>query len=279
MRCYFQFGLFVLTVIRVAAGYLHSTGTLAVRRAKELGIAQIMGIPAALRRSFLSVSVAKAAAPIVVLIFVFGSSGMRTALAVDLENGEEINELCAGCHGEFGEGGKHGEYPRLSGQPTAYLERQLHLFRDRARTNLAMVEYIDERQMPNGDITDVSAYLAAIELPTRLPPIEGEFDALERLQQAKRVLNIALAPGDLKKGRKLYRRECRPCHGKGGKGRADKGVPMLAGQYTAYLWKQTKRFLSRKRVHDPDDPSEVLLVDFEREEIRDIYAWLSTADD
>ena len=35
----------------------------------------------------------------------------------DLELGEEINEVCASCHGEFGQGGKGGEYPRLAGLP------------------------------------------------------------------------------------------------------------------------------------------------------------------
>ena len=34
---------------------------------------------------------------------------------VTMFNGEEINEVCAGCHGEFGQGEKDGEYPRLAG--------------------------------------------------------------------------------------------------------------------------------------------------------------------
>jgi len=38
------------------------------------------------------------------------------AVRVDLEYGEEINETCAACHGEFGEGMPDGEYPRLAGQ-------------------------------------------------------------------------------------------------------------------------------------------------------------------
>ena len=46
----------------------------------------------------------------------------------DLEIGEEINETCAGCHGEYAEGGKGGEYPRLAGLPASYIEKQLHLF-------------------------------------------------------------------------------------------------------------------------------------------------------
>ena len=61
----------------------------------------------------------------------------------DMDNGEEINELCAGCHGVYGEGGKQGEYPRIAGQPYQFLVDQLVLFRERKRPNLALVEYVD----------------------------------------------------------------------------------------------------------------------------------------
>ena len=80
----------------------------------------------------------------------------------DLEIGEEINETCAGCHGEFAEGGKDGEYPRLAGLPAAYIENQLRLFRDRIRPNIPMLEYLDKGQMPEQDIVDVSAFMASI---------------------------------------------------------------------------------------------------------------------
>ena len=112
-----------------------------------------------------------------------GALAAEAPLEIDPLNGEEINEVCAGCHGEFGEGGKQGEYPRLAGQPAAFLVHQLELFRERARPNIAMVEYVDHRQMPDQDIADVSAYLAAIELPTRLEPVDEtspDYNALER---------------------------------------------------------------------------------------------------
>ena len=216
-----------------------------------------------------------------VLLLVAGCGILAVpGMAADLEIGEEINELCAGCHGEFGQGGKGGVYPRVAGQPSAFLERQLHLFRDRKRPNLAMVEYVDERQMPDEDIADVSAYLASIELPTRMPPEpEGEYDALERLMQAKQVMNIARAEGDIQAGGKLYKRECRSCHGRDGWGDNDSGVPMLAGQYTNYLWKQVEKYRAGIRIHDPDEPDDELLADFTDTEIRDIFAFLSVVDD
>ncbi|MCB1772403.1 MAG: c-type cytochrome [Gammaproteobacteria bacterium] len=200
----------------------------------------------------------------------------------DLLVGEEINETCAGCHGEYGEGGKQGAYPRIAGMPSAFLERQLHLFRDRKRPNLAMVEYVDERQMPDEDIQDIAAYLAGIELPTRLAPVDENapgFDALARLEEAKRVLQIPRVEGDFDAGRKLYRRECASCHGADGMGDTADAVPMLAGQYTNYLKRQVTKYLDGVRIHDPSAPEDRLLAEFTEAELHDIFAYLSILDD
>jgi len=203
-------------------------------------------------------------------------------LEPDLDNGWDINETCAGCHGEFGEGGKEGEYPRLAGQSKDFLAKQLLLFRDRTRPNLAMVEYVDHRQMPDQDIVDISAYLANIELPTKLPPADEsapDFNAYQRLLDAKRVLQIPRADGDVANGEKIYRKECDTCHGRDGYGRPDKGVPMLAGQYTNYLWRQVPKYLKGIRIHDEESPKDELLAEFSESDLQDIFAWLSTVDD
>jgi cytochrome c553 len=200
----------------------------------------------------------------------------------DMDNGEEINELCAGCHGIYGEGGKQGEYPRLAGQPYQFLVDQLLLFRERKRPNLAMVEYVDHRQMPDPDIWDISAYLARIELPSRLAPVDesaADFDALARLEEAKRVMQIPRAEGDTAAGEKLYKKECASCHGRDGMGDAQDAVPMLAGQYTNYLWRQVDKYLAGIRIHDPSAPDDRLLAEFKHSELRDIFAYVSVLDD
>lgn len=200
----------------------------------------------------------------------------------DKYNGEEINELCAGCHGEYGEGGKDGEYPRLAGQPAAFTAQQLLLFRTRHRPNIAMVEYIDDRQMPDQDITDISIYLEAIKLKTQLPPVDEnapDFDAYARLMESKQVMQIPPAEGDPEKGAKIFKKECGSCHGKEGWGNEKKSIPMIAGQYTKYLWRQVDKYLNKVRIHDPDDPENELLADFSKEEIRDMFAYLSRVDD
>jgi cytochrome c553 len=211
------------------------------------------------------------------------NTGVLHAYEYDPDNGEEINELCAGCHGEYGQGGSEGEYPRLAGQPLDFLAQQLHLFRDRKRPNLAMVEYIDERQMPDNDIQDISRFQAEITLKTRLDPVDTEapdFDAYARLLETKKVMQIPRVDGDTDKGEKIYRKECASCHGKLAEGNHKKAVPMLAGQYTNYLWRQVDKYRKKIRIHDPDDPEEdELLSDFTDAELQDVFAWLSIADD
>jgi cytochrome c553 len=198
----------------------------------------------------------------------------------DPDNGEEINEVCATCHGEFGQGGKQGVYPRIAGLPAAYVEKQLLDFRNRIRPNIPMVEHTDEQELPDPDVKDISIYIEAIKLPTKLPPIDMDnFEPYERLLLAKRTFNVARAPGDTEAGRKIYNKECKSCHGAGGWGRPDKNVPFIAGQYTKYLWHQVELFLNKKRIHDPDEPDEELLADFSKEELRDIFAYLSIVDD
>ena len=201
---------------------------------------------------------------------------------VDLDIGKEINEVCAGCHGQHGQGGSEGEYPRLAGLPAAFIAQQLLMFRDRSRKNLAMVEYIDHRQMPDEDIANISVFLAEIDLPSKLPPVDEtspEFNAYQRLLDSERVVQIPRADGDIENGEKLYRRECRSCHGTDGQGEVKDAVPMLAGQYTTYLWRQVDKYINGQRIHDTESPDDELLAAFSREEIADIFAFVSTLDD
>lgn len=216
------------------------------------------------------------------LLVTIALSGQVVAREYDPENGEEINEVCAGCHGEFGQGGKEGEYPRLAGMPVEFIARQLHLFRDRLRPNMAMIEYVDERQMPDADIHDIAVFLSGIVLKTKLPPVNESdpgFDAYARLLESKRVMQIPKAEGDPENGRNIYRKECASCHGKLGEGDQEKAVPMLTGQYTSYLWRQVEKYRKKIRIHDPDAPEEQLLTEFSDAQLQDVFAYLSIMDD
>ena len=198
---------------------------------------------------------------------------------IDLEYAEEINDTCAGCHGEFGEGSIDGEYPRLAGLDQEYLASQIRHFKSRERLNIPMLPYATERELPEEDVMLIAAYLSRIELPTKLPPIiEEEFDALARLEESGRVINIARYPGNVEKGRRFYRKECAGCHGDQGQGDESRKIPQLTGQYSIYISRQIDNFREGERLHD--DPRDAdIFKSFSDAEIGDMLAYLSILDD
>ncbi len=170
------------------------------------------------------------------------------------DSGKDIYGPCAGCHGDLGQGGMRGEYPRIAGQKPGYIEYTLKKFRSRERLNLPMFPYTQERELPDGDIKRVAAYIAAIDLPTKWPDFKPTDDALARLTAMDKVLIIPKLEGDLDNGKRLYKEECAYCHGANGRGKTR--FPMLVGQYTNYLQKQIDAYLRGERPHDKVDDDE-----------------------
>ena len=193
--------------------------------------------------------------------------------AVDLEKGKEINGTCAACHGDNGQGGKKGEYPRIAGQRVNYIEGQLRNFRARTRLNIPMFPYTQEREMGDEDIKDIAAYIASIDLPNKMPVYTGNEDALTKLQMADRVMIIPRAEGNLENGGRIYQKQCAACHAKTGKGRG--GFPMLVGQYTNYLKRQTDAYVKGERPHDGEGVIGVLN-NLKEQDINDILAYLTS---
>ncbi|MCM8611737.1 c-type cytochrome [Accumulibacter sp.] len=195
------------------------------------------------------------------------------AAALDLERAREIYGPCAACHGEFGAGGKKGEYPRIAGQPPKYLEQQLKAFQSQRRVNLPMYPYTKERELPDEDMKLVADYLAQIELPTRPPVFKDSDDALTRLLAMEKVMIVPRAEGNIDRGRLVYGQQCAVCHGKSGNGRGM--FPMLVGQYTSYLKKQIDAYLKADRPHDEDSASEGVLYRLPAQDIQDVLAHLT----
>ncbi len=207
------------------------------------------------------------------LMLTLGFWGCAHAQNLEKDRGKEINSTCAGCHGEFGQGGSKGEYPRIGGQRASYIADQLKAFRARKRVNIPMYPYTQERELPDEDIKDVAAYLASIELPTKWPEFKDTDDALTRLTLTEKVMIIPRAPGNVAHGEALYQqKKCANCHGAAGLGR---GVyPRLVGQYTSYLKRQMDKFVKGERPHDDEEIGGVLNT-LKEEELQDILAHLT----
>lgn len=192
----------------------------------------------------------------------------------DPYNAEEIMELCAGCHGEYGEGGGAGEYPRLAGLPKKYLAEQMRAFREGRRESMSMLPYANEREVPEPDMLDITTYLAGLELATSMPVIDPDLPALEKLLIASRVFNVPRLAGDTSAGEEIYNRQCKKCHGKAGVGRG--AVPQLTGQYSDYIRLQIQDFKAGKRINKRMEKYLEPLTD---EDVDNLLAYLSIADD
>lgn len=227
---------------------------------------------------------------LLILLFAFLPLAVFGAESAERDSGKEIFGPCAACHGDSGQGGKRGEYPRIAGQRPAYIEETLKKFRSRERINLPMFPYTQERELPDADIKAVAAYIAGITLPTKPPEFKPTDDALARLLAMEKVMIIPRLEGDLSNGKQLFKEECAYCHGANGRGKTR--FPMLVGQYTNYLQKQIDAYRKGERPHDDADDDEDdkpkskkpgvatgVLTRLSEQDIKDILAYITHLQD
>lgn len=196
------------------------------------------------------------------------------AIALDEQQARDIYGPCAACHGDSGQGGKRGEYPRIAGQSSKYMFQQLKNFQSQVRSNLPMYPYTKERDLPDTDMKLVSGWLEKIELSTDFPDFKDTDDALTRLTAMDKVMIIPRAVGDIENGGQVYQKNCAACHGKTGKGKGS--FPMLVGQYTSYLQRQIDTFLRGERPHDEDTAKEGVFYSLLPKDIQDALAYLTS---
>ena len=182
------------------------------------------------------------------------------SLAGDLANGERVNLRCAPCHASYGQGVPGKNAPRLAGLPDWYLAKATQDYRKGARKNPLMVEVSGLDRLSDADITDVSAYLAGLDVGA-----DPDYD-------------IHFQGGDAVKGKAKFEADCTTCHAKDGFGKKKKDAPPLAGQHPGYLLSSIKSFYAKDRYHD-NDPIDDTFDDISDTQARDILAHLATLDD
>lgn len=138
--------------------------------------------------------------------------------AGDPVRGADAYIVCQGCHGADALGDAAGYYPRLAGQYTTVLIKQLTDVREGRRDNPKEFPFSSEHVITPQDIADIAAYLHGLPAPAQHGQGPG---------------------GDFTMAAKMYKKDCQICHGKAGQGDGDKFYPKVSGQHYAYMLRQT----------------------------------------
>jgi OOP family OmpA-OmpF porin len=154
--------------------------------------------------------------------------------------GTEKSAMCQGCHGEDGNSAT-GVFPKLAGQWSDYLQKQIREFQNGARVNETMTDMatsVYEFQ----DVFDIAAYFASQKMMAGTP-IEDEAGKKLYLEGEK-----LFTLGNAENG--AFR--CVKCHGEHGSGQPlnNNLFPVLGGQHKDYLIKQLTEFKHEVREND-----------------------------
>lgn len=190
----------------------------------------------------------------------FAEYSARTS---DVAMGQALYPVCAACHGMQGEGNQALNAPRIAGQESWYVERQLEHFKagyrggegDTYGQQMApMAAVLADAQA----IRNISAYIESMTPQPATPTVVG----------------------DVARGEELYL-TCSACHGARGEGKYATSSPRLAGQDDWYMVRQLAHFKSMVRGGDRRDmmgPQMALIAKMFRDEedMRDVVAYINT---
>ncbi|WP_166259397.1 c-type cytochrome [Marinobacter salicampi] len=173
-------------------------------------------------------------------------------------SGKDDMWSCASCHGATGEG--NTSTPRLAGQVSDYLFKQLQDFHGGSRDDASMAFVVNA--LSEDEMRGLADYYAQIRLPSVVAPSMG---------------------GDLERGRVLAENgdweqnvpACLQCHGSSGEG-VEPSFPMLAGQHPEYTFVQLARWHAGARGNSPQALMDGIAQAMAPEDMRAVSDYLAT---
>jgi cytochrome c553 len=149
---------------------------------------------------------------------------------------------CAQCHAFNGASDGSGAFPRIAGQSSYYLAKQLRDFSSDVRVN-AIMSPIAKALTPN-DNADVAAYYAGLDAP--FLPLRNSAPALVTAGEQLATVGSAI--------RRVQ--ACNNCHGPGGAGEPP-AIPYLGGQYASYIALELQMWQRGFRKNSPNEMAQV----------------------
>ena len=217
-----------------------------------------------------------------------GTSGMLHAEG-KLKAGKNKAASCAGCHGEKGNS-MMPMFPKLAGQHTTYLVKQLQAFKSGARDSPSMAPMA--MGLSDQDMADLAVYynkqrISRNELPV-LPVDEDDDEDEDDEDMEGSEAETATDPAELvqnliTQGSDLYRngdveREvsaCIACHGPSGEGNKPAAFPVLKAQHADYLIKTLTDFKAGSRSDSPSNMMNLIARKMSDQEIQAVSFYIS----
>ena len=160
--------------------------------------------------------------------------------AGDAVAGQGKAAVCAACHGADGNS-VVPTWPKIAGQHTMYLERQLNLIKSGDRPVPEMTGIV--MTLSEQDMADLAAYFSAQTTSAGLAD-EALVATGEQLYRAGNSETDIPA--------------CLSCHGPAGEGNPLAGYPALAGQHSVYTAKMLTDFRAGKNWGEGDAQSMIM---------------------
>ena len=176
------------------------------------------------------------------------------------EAGKAKAASCAGCHGEEGNS-TTPSFPKLAGQHTSYLVKQLQEFKNGSRSDPMMSAMA--QSLSQDDMEDIAAYYALQKISADTLPAS----AVEEEKQG----NDLYRNGDL--AREVS--ACIACHGPLGEGNKPAAFPALKSQHADYLIKTLTDFKNGTRSRNLENPMVMIAKKMTDEEIKDLAYHIS----
>ncbi len=155
-----------------------------------------------------------------------GTAAADAARALEIVQGK-----CFICHGADGESSSP-LFPRLAGQHSSYVARQLADYQSGRRKSDTMRPMVED--LSNEDFAALGRYFES------RPPVAHEPADAGLAQVGRFIFERGNAYSGIP--------SCASCHGANGHG--TDSLPRLAGQHALYLENQLKKFNSRERTND-----------------------------
>ena len=174
------------------------------------------------------------------------SENMLTLGAQIANKGANGVAACAGCHGARGEGNNTSGFPRLAGQPRAYLAHQLASYANGSRNHPVMGPIA--RGLTTQQVDAVASYYAGLSAPA-ISSTATSAPSVQVLQRGRVLATV----GD----ERLGVQGCANCHGPGGAGEPPT-TPYLAGQSASYLSTALAEWKSGARKTDPSTQMNII---------------------